>query len=242
MPKPEQSEQKQPAPHTTSKNDPRADKARETLDQHVKKSGGDLATAERRAGREVDYGPALIPMALGMFAVLMSYFLPHSGQVFGFDVLLYTPKAEGFDTTMPERIYSWLALIGGVLLTVGTIVSRSWLVAWFNWAFAGVGWWYSVFAIWMGQTRPVTSAGEPPSYGLIIGAVGMTIVFLTMTFVLFRRNPLQKALANLRREMAHENEESRMAQQRLRTGLMERVSTDEIVDDRRARARARRKN
>ena len=36
MPKPEQSEQKQPAPHTTSPNDPRADKARETLDQHVK--------------------------------------------------------------------------------------------------------------------------------------------------------------------------------------------------------------
>ena len=56
------------------------------------------------------------------------------------------------------------------------------------------------------------------------------------------RDRLQKALANLRREMAHENEESRMAQQRLRTGLMERVSTDEIVDDRRARARARRKN
>lgn len=214
--------------------------ARERLTRHVEQYGGDVAAAERRAGREVDYGSALVPMAIGMFAVLMSFFLPHAGQVFGYDVLLYTPKAEQFDTTMPERIYTWLALTGGVLLTAGTIVSRSWLVAWFNWAFAGVGWWYSVFAIWMGQTRPVTSAGEPPSYGLIVGAVGMTIVFLTMLFVLFRRNPLQRALAQRRREEAHQNEASRNAQQRLRTGLLERTSTEEIVDDRRARARARR--
>lgn len=210
------------------------------MDKHIEQWGGDLATAERKAGREVDYSGGLVPLALGMFAVLMSYFLPHSGQVFGYDVLFYSPRAEDFDTTMPERIYTWLALAGGVLLVIGTIVSKSWLVAWVNWFFAGVGWWYSVFAIWMGQTRPVTSAGEGPSYGLVLGAVGMTMVFITMSFVLFRRNPLQKALARKRREDAHRDEASRMAQQRLRTGLIERVSEDPLVDDRRARAKARR--
>ena len=212
----------------------------EKIAEQIEKSGGSIAQAERSAGKEVDYGVGLIPMALGMFAVLMSFFLPHAGEVFGYDVLLNTPKAESFDTTMPERIYTILALTGGVLLPIGTILSRSWLVAWFNWAFAGVGWWYSIFAIWMGQTRPVTSAGQPPSFGLVIGAAGMTIMFLTMTVVLFRRNALQKALASARREEAHSNEESRMAQQRLRTGLLDRTSEEGIVDDRRARARARR--
>lgn len=203
---------------------------------------GDLASAERKAGHFVDYRASLPPMALGMFAVLISFFLPHSGHVLGYDVLFYTPRAEQFDTTMPERIYTWLALLGGVLLVIGTIVSRSWIVAWFNWAFSGVGWWYSACAIWMCQTRPVTSAGAGPSYGLILGCVGMTVVFFTMTFTLFRRTPLQIALARARREEAHRDEESRMAQQRLRTGLVvERTSTDELVDDRRARARERRR-
>lgn len=202
---------------------------------------GNLAEAERKAGREVDYRAGLLPLALGMFAVLMSYFLPHSGQVFGYDVLFYTPRAEQFDTTKPEQIYTWLALLGGVLLVIGTIVSRSWIVAWFNWAFAGVGWWYGVFAIWMCQTRPVTSAGEGPSFGLIIGEIGMTIIFLTMSVTLFRKNALQRALAKARREEAHKDAESQLAQQRLRTGLLERTSTDGIVDDRRARARERRR-
>lgn len=224
----------------TPKNNPNPTK-NESVEDKLSSYRGDLASAERQAGRVVDYRASLVPMALGMFAVLLSYFLPHSGQVFGYDVLFYSPRAEQFDTTIPERIYTWLALLGGVLLVIGTIVSRSWIVAWINWAFSGVGWWYSVFAIWMGQTRPVTSAGEGPSYGLIIGCAGMTIIFVTMTFTLFRRNPLQVALARARREEAHRDEESRLAQQRLRTGLLERTSEAEIVDDRRARARERRR-
>lgn len=202
---------------------------------------GNLAAAERTAGKEVSIGGALVPMAAGMFAVLMAIFLPHSGKVFGFDVLFYTPRAEDFDTTMPERVYAWLAITGGILLVIGTIVSRSWLVAWVNWAAAGIGWWYSIFAVWMCQTRPVTSAGDGPSYGLYLGVAGMTIVFATMSAVLFKRSPLQRALARARREEAHKDEESRMAQQRLRTGLREREQATDIVDDRRQRARARRR-
>lgn len=231
-PEPDASEQ--PAnPHTKAPH-------RRTLEEQLAKYDGDVAAAERTAGSQLDYGSALVPMACGMFAVLLSFFLPHAGQVFGFDVLFNTPRAQDFDTTMPERMYTWLALAGGVLLTIGTIISRSWLVAWVNWAFAGIGWWYAVFAIWMRQTRPVTSPGQGPSYGLILGALGMTIVFITMTFVLFRRNALQKALAQRRREQAHRDEDSRLAQQRLRTGLLDRVSEDPLIDDRRARAKKRR--
>ena len=57
--------------------------------------------------------------------------------------------------------------------------------------------------------------------------------------MVFQKNPLQRALATARREEAHRDEESRLAQQRLRTGIEDREDA-EIVDDRRARAKARR--
>lgn len=204
---------------------------------------GDLTAAEQKAAKMVDYRIQLPAMAIGMMLVLVSLFLPHSRDVLGIDVLFNSATAQKFQITMPERVYSILAVIGGILLTAGTIVSRSWLVAWVNWAVVGVGWWYSVFAIWMRQSRPVTDPAGPPSYGLIMGAIGMTILFIMTTWVLFRRNPLQRALAQARREEAHRSEEAKAAQQRLRTGVeeWEQASLDDIVDDRRARAKQRRR-
>ena len=202
---------------------------------------GDLEGAERKAAREVNYQPLLPPLTIGIFGVLIAMFLPHSGEVHGFDVLFNSPVAQQFNTKVPERAYSWLALIGGVLLPIGTIVSRSWIVAWVNWFFAGIAWWYSAFAIWIRQSRPATDPGEGPAYGLIMAAVCLTILFATLSILLFRKTPLQKALAKARREEAHHDEESRMKQQRLRTGLAEREHINDFVDDRRAVAAERRR-
>lgn len=202
---------------------------------------GDLKTAEKQAARDVNYQPFLPPLAIGLFGVVLAIFLPHSGEVHGYDVLFNSPVAQQFNTKMPERAFSWLALTGGVLLPIGTIVSRSWLVAWVNWFFAGIAWWYSAFAIWIRQSRPVTDHGEGPAYGLIIAAVSLTILFVTLSILLFRKTPLQKALAKARREEAHRDEKSRLKQQRLRTGLVEREQINDFVDDRRAVAAERRR-
>ncbi|HIW95284.1 MAG TPA: hypothetical protein H9867_02170 [Candidatus Corynebacterium gallistercoris] len=198
----------------------------------------DLEGAERQAAKQVDYSRHLPFMALGLMIPLIGLFMPHSGQVHGYDVLFFSPTAEAFGTTKPERIYAWLC-VTALLLTVGTIVSRSWLVAWVNWAFAGVAWWYSVFAIWMRQSRPVTDPGEGPAFGLIMCLIGLTILFITMSGVIFKRNPLQLALAKARREEVSRDEEALRAQQRLRTGIEPRENAV-IEDDRRARAKARR--
>ncbi|WP_426705358.1 hypothetical protein [Corynebacterium auriscanis] len=202
---------------------------------------GDLESAEKKAARDVNYQPFLPFLAIGIFGVLLAIFLPHAGQVKGYDVLFNSPVAQQFNTKLPERAFSWLALTGGVLLTAGTIVSRSWLVAWVNWFFVGVAWWYSAFAIWIRQSRPVTDPGEGPAYGLIIAAVCLTILFVTLSILLFRKTPLQKALAKARREEAHRDEESRLKQQRLRTGLQEREQVNDFVDDRRAVVAERRR-
>ena len=74
---------------------------------------------------------------------------------------------------------------------------------------------------------------------LLFSLLGLTVLFIALSAVVFQKNPLQRALAAARREEAHKDEESRLAQQRLRMGIEEREDAV-IVDDRRARAKARR--
>lgn len=198
----------------------------------------DLGGAERKAARQVVLGRYMPLLAFGFLVPLITIFLPHAGDVRGFDVLFDTPVAQNNDTTKPEMIFSWLRLTA-ILLTIGTIVSKSWMVAWVTWAFAGVAWWYNVFAVWMRQTRPPTLTGDGPAIPLIFSLLGLTVLFIAMSAVVFQKNPLQRALAAARREEAHRDEESRLAQQRLRTGI-EECEVAEIVDDRRAHAKARR--
>lgn len=198
----------------------------------------DLRGAERRIAGRVVLG-SYLPMIIFGFAVpLVTIFLPHAGEARGFDVLFNTPVAQNEQTAMPEIIFSWLRLTA-ILLTIGTIVSKSWLVAWANWAFAGVAWWYNVFAVWVRQTQPPTASGEGPAVPLLFSLFGLTVLFIALSAVVFQKNPLQRALAAARREEAHKDEESRLAQQRLRMGIEEREDAV-IVDDRRARAKARR--
>lgn len=198
----------------------------------------DLRGAERRIAGRVVLG-SYLPMIIFGFAVpLVTIFLPHAGEARGFDVLFSTPVAQNEQTAMPEIVFSWLRLTA-ILLTIGTIVSKSWLVAWANWAFAGVAWWYNVFAVWVRQTQPPTVSGVGPAVPLLFSLLGLTVLFIALSAVVFQKNPLQRALAAARREEAHKDEESRLAQQRLRMGIEEREDAV-IVDDRRARAKARR--
>lgn len=217
----------------------RAEALTRHLDDLERDSGGDLAVAERRAAGTIVLGSSLPALVIGAVVILVAIFLPHSGQVHGYDVLLFSQRSEDFVTTLPERVYIWLALVGGVLLTLGTVISRSSLVAWVNWALTGIGWVYAVLAIGMRQSRPPTEPGDGPSIGLVLGLVGLLIVFITLSSRLLRRGAVQKAIAARRHDAADRDEESRAAQLVLRTGLEAQHDT-EIVDDRRAKVRARR--
>lgn len=199
---------------------------------------GDLSGAERKIAGRVVLGRYVPLIVFGFLVPLVMIFLPHAGDVRGYDVLFNTQVAQGGATAKPETIFSWLRLIA-ILLSIGTLVSKSWIVAWVNWAFAGVAWWYNVFAIWVRQTQPPTESGDGPAIPLMLSLVGLTVLFYALTAVVFQKNSLQRALAAARREEAHRDEESRLAQQRLRTGIEDREDA-EIVDDRRARAKARR--
>jgi len=180
----------QDKPQDTTSPTPEPSKERDRLAAYR----GDLAGAERQASQVVSLGRQQVFMGLGMVGFFLSLFLPHSGKVLGLDVLFYSDTAQQYVTTVPERIYMWLALIAAVLLNAATLVTRSALIAYLTWFFSGAAMFYSVFAIWMRQSRPPTEPGVGPSFGLIIGTVSVSVVAAALSFVVLRRNSFQAAL------------------------------------------------
>lgn len=222
----------QDKPQDTTSPTPEPSKERDRLAAYR----GDLAGAERQASQVVSLGRQQVFMGLGMVGFFLSLFLPHSGKVLGLDVLFYSDTAQQYVTTVPERIYMWLALIAAVLLNAATLVTRSALIAYLTWFFSGAAMFYSVFAIWMRQSRPPTEPGVGPSFGLIIGTVSVSVVAAALSFVVLRRNSFQAALAEARREEKHHDYVAAV-QEKI---LADEQATAAFVDDRRSRAAQRR--
>lgn len=209
-----------------------------TSEQSVE-SAQALRVQERKAAGELDLGRAVIPMMVAVIGLITSFFLPHSGVVLGFDVLLDTDVAHQYFTTRPERIYSILVVVG-VLLTIATLITRTTILAFVTWFFACIQMVYSVFAGWMRQSRPQELAGEGISFGLMLGIFCSFLLAISATFIAFRRSKEQLAIATKRRKHADTDPVLRAQQVYLRAGLTPNTTTDvEVVDDRRERARRR---
>ncbi|WP_295629523.1 hypothetical protein [uncultured Corynebacterium sp.] len=202
----------------------------------------DLRGAEKRAGGEISLDRYVIPMGLLMVGLVFTFFAPHSGAVYGFDVLLDTDRARQFFTMLPERIYTMILLVG-ILLVLATIISRSAVVAFVTWAVSCVQAVYSVFAGWMRQSRPPAEASEGIGWGLAMGIALSILMAITMCLVVFRKSTFQAALAEARRQEVDSDPVLRAQQQYLRAGLIDNTSTDvdAMVDDRRDRSRRRRR-
>ena len=201
---------------------------------------GDLRSAERRAGGEVDLGRNVIVLAALMVGLAFTFFAPHSGFVLGYDVLLDTEVAHRYFTMLPERIYTSILLVG-VLLVLATILTRSSIVAFVTWVVSCIQAAYSVFAGWMRQSRPPSEASEGIGWGLALGIALSILLAITMSYLVFRRTSFQAALFEARREEVHNDPVLRAQQQYLRSGLIEHTGTDvAMVDDRRERSKRRR--
>lgn len=223
----------------TSSETPAQEPANEQSHEESLAKTQQLREQERKAASDLHLGMAVIPMMISAVALVVTFFLPHSGNVLGFDVLMDSDIAQANHTAAPERIYTIFVVLG-VLLTIATLLSRTTVVAFVTWAVSCVQAVYSIFAGWMRQSRPVELGGEGINYGLMIGIFFSMVLAITMSIMAFRRSNLQKAIAAARRKHADSDPVSQAQQVYLRSGLMPNTSTDvSVVDDRRARARAR---
>ena len=160
----------------------------------------DIEQAERRIAREIEPGARALVVAILVFVLLVSFILPHTGHVRGWDVLFSTHGAGAAAVGLPSRVFAWLALVFGVGFSMLALLTRRWALAWVALAGSAVASAAGLLAIWSRQT---VSTGHPgPGVGLVVAWI--TIILLTFHWarVVWSRTIVQLAAEEQRRRAA----------------------------------------
>lgn len=162
----------------------------------------DLEAAERRVAREIDPGKRALVVAVLVFALLVSFLLPHAGSARGVDVLLGNQAAIDVGITLPSRVFCWLALVFGIGFSMLALLTRRWAVAWVALAGTCVSVATGMLAVWSRQTALHGNPG--PGIGLILGWIAVIVLAFHWARVVWTRTAVQLAAEEQRRrEAAH---------------------------------------
>lgn len=165
----------------------------------------DLEAVERRVAREIDPGARAVVVAVLVFVLLISFALPHTGGVRGWDLLFGSADAAEAKVTLPLRLFAWLALVFGVGFSMLALLTRRWAIAWIALAGCGVGSVGGMLAVWSRQT---VTAGHPgPGWGLIVAWISVVMLTFHWARVVWSRTAMQLAAEEDRRRAAerHQN-------------------------------------
>lgn len=181
---------------------------------------GDIEAAERRVAREIDPGVRALVIAIGVFVLLLSFVLPHTGGAKGWDVLAGSQAAIREGVTLPSRVFTWLALVFGVGFSMLALLTRRWAMAWIALAGSLVASLSGLLAVWSRQTALAPHPG--PGIGLIVAWIAVIVVTYNWARAVWERTALQLAL---------EDERRRSVAKRQRTSLLDEFDED-AGDDR----------
>lgn len=195
----------------------------------------DLAIREKRVASRLDLGGRLWLFVAAVVLYVVSLFLPQAGAVRGFEVLLQLDAASDAGIKVTEYVYATLLFIGVGVLTTLTILTRRLAVAIPAWMIATVGMAYSVFALWLRQTRASAGDGVDMGLGFWLSLCAVFLAFLGFALTMFRRNPEQARLAEDRARSDNLDEVGRMQQQ----ANISAANNPLLIDDRRSRATER---
>lgn len=177
----------------------------------------DIEAAERRVAGEIDPGGRALAVAIGVFVLLVSFLLPHTGHVRGWDVLFADNGAHEALVTLPSRLFMWLALVFGVGFSLLALLTRRWAVAWVALAGSAVTSVVGLLAVWSRQT---VAQGHPgPGFGLILAWITVIVLTFHWARVVWSRTEVQLAAEAERRHSA--------AQRQSRTLLDDLGGTDD---------------
>jgi len=179
---------------------------------------GDLEAAERRVAREIDPGPRALALAIGVFVLLATFILPHTGGARGWDVLAGNDAAVAAGISLPSRVFIWLALVFSVGFSMLALLTRRWALAWIALAGSTVASFTGLLAVWSRQTAPEPHPG--PGIGLVIAWITVIVLTYNWARAVWARTALQ---------LAAEEERRRAVAKRQTRGLLE--SFDDRDDD-----------
>lgn len=164
----------------------------------------DFEAVERRVAGEIEPGGRALVVLIGVFVLLVSFLLPHTGHVRGWDVLFASNGAADADVTLPSRLFMWLALVFGVGFSLLALLSRRWVVAWLALAGSAVASAVGLLAVWSRQT---VAEGHPgPGVGLIVGWLTVIVLTFHWSRLVWSRTAIQLAAEAQRRQAATDHQ------------------------------------
>lgn len=175
----------------------------------------DIEAAERRVAGEIDPGARALVIAIGVFVLLVSFVLPHTGDARGLDVLIGSETAAREGISLPSRVFVWLVLVFGVGFSMLALLTRRWALAWVALAGSTVATLLGLLAVWSRQTAADPYPG--PGIGLILAWIAVGLVTFHWARAVWSRTALQ---------LAAEEERRRAAAERQKRGLLDGLDDD----------------
>jgi hypothetical protein len=155
-------------------------------------------------------------VSIGVFVLLASFLLPHTGAVRGWDVLFASNGSDEALVSLPSRLFRWLALVFGVGFSMLALLTRRWAVAWVALAGSAVASAAGLLAVWSRQTVALGLPG--PGIGLILAWITVIVLTFHWARLVWSRTAVQLAAEEARR---------RSTAQRQTRGLLEGFSRPE---------------
>ncbi|MDT5019400.1 MAG: hypothetical protein QOD39_5560 [Mycobacterium sp.] len=165
---------------------------------------GEIEAAERRVAREIDPGARALVIAIGVFVLLLSFMLPHTGGAKGWDVLVGGDAAIRDGVTLPSKVFTWLALVFGVGFSMLALLTRRWALAWIALAGSTVASLSGLLAVWSRQTATAPHPG--PGIGLIVAWIAVIVVTYNWARAVWSRTAVQLAAEEERRRRTAEHQ------------------------------------
>ncbi|MEJ5927080.1 hypothetical protein WG915_00425 [Corynebacterium sp. H128] len=204
------------------------------MSDSAENSAQELAEQERQAARRLDMSGYRVPLFAGSLIIVVSWFLPYTGNITGLDIALFSQRSVDYGIAVPERAFVLLCALGPVALTWAAYFLKSTRIAQVAWFFSGISMFYSIFAIWMRQTR---DQGYGPGPGLIVAALAVLLVVYGLYNVVTLVSDEQEEIAAQRRKQV---ELDPVAKVQLSKMAENKNATGAPIDDRRARSAERR--
>lgn len=164
----------------------------------------EIEAAERRVAREIDPGIRGFVVAILIFVLIGSFILPHTGSVRGWDVLFSSHGAGAAALALPQRVFTWLALVFGVGFSMLALTTRRWSLAWIALVGSAIASVTGLLAIWSRQTVAVGHPG--PGLGLFVAWFAVILLTFHWARVVWSRTIVQLAAEEERRRAAAERE------------------------------------
>ncbi|MDH6246708.1 hypothetical protein [Mycobacterium sp. OTB74] len=165
---------------------------------------GDIDAAERRIAREIAPGARALVVAICVFVILLSFVLPHTGDVKGLDVLLGDHAALAAKILIPSRVFVWLILVFSVGFSMAALLTRRWGMALIALAGSAVSCFIGMLAIWSRNT--VVHPYPGPGFGLYLAWIAVIVLTFHWARVVWSRTAVQLAAEAQRRQSAAEQQ------------------------------------